>query len=257
MFLNWFTRIWRGLWGALFEQVEDPELTLKQLMRDMRAKVPQMRMAVANALGARNLAAADLEEARKELAGLEPKILSAVKAGPSMQQAAEVLIMRKKALEASIPDKEQQVALTQQAADQAKQMLDAYEREVERRQQEAIARINRNKQAKMIEQMAQLRQSFEVGDDANVLEEVGRRIDERHARAVGMLEVAGRSTAAQLAQVEIEAARLSVSDEYREYQRQLGMLPEGESARQLQPSTEPAAEAATEVQQPPTIDQTP
>jgi len=79
----------------------------------------------------------------------------------------------------------------------------------------------------MIEQMAQLRQSFEVGDDANVLEEVGRRIDERHARAVGMLEVAGRSTAAQLAQVEIEAARLSVADEYREYLRHLGMLPEG------------------------------
>ena len=249
MFGNWFVRIWRGFWGAFFENAEDPELTLKQLMRDMRAKIPKMRMAVASALGARNMAQADLDSARAELANLEPQIIAAVRGGEATRQAAEVLIARKKNIEISIPDKERQLELAQQAGDQAKQLLDAYEREVERRTQVAIQKINRNKQSAMLEQMAQLRQSFEVGDDANVLEDVGRRIDERFAKAQGMLEVSGRSTQAQLAQVELQAAQLAVSNEYTEYQRQLGLLPAAETTRQLQGTAE---ETQTE---PPTIEQ--
>lgn len=238
MFVNWFVRIWRGFWGAFFESAEDPELTLKQLMRDMRAKVPKMRMAVASALGARNMAQADLDEARRELANLEPKILAAVKGGEATRQAAEVLIGRKQTLATSIPDKEMQLELAQQSAEQAKQMLDAYEREVERRSQQAIQKINRNKQAAMVEQMAQLRSSFETGDDSQVLDEVGKRIDERYARAQGMLEVSGRSTEAQLAQVESSAAAMAASVEYEQYQRQLGLLPDSTSTRQLQGATE-------------------
>ena len=41
------------------------------------------------------------------------------------------------------------------------------EAEVERRSQVAIQKINRNKQAAMVEQMAQLRSSFDTGDDAD------------------------------------------------------------------------------------------
>lgn len=254
MFTNWFTRIWRGFWGAFFENAEDPELTLKQLMRDMRAKVPKMRMAVASALGARNMAQADLDEAKRELASLEPQIIAAVRGGEPMRQAAEVLITRKQNLDAGMADKQRQLELTQSAADQAKQLLDAYEAEVERRSQVAIQKINRNKQAAMVEQMAQLRSSFETGDDASVLDEVGRRIDERYAKAQGMLEVSGRSTEAQLAQVRISAAALAASSAYTDYQRQLGLLPGGEAPRQLSPAASEAPPQETVA--PPTIEQT-
>ena len=44
-----------------------------------------------------------------------------------------MLIARKQNLDAGMGDKERQLQLTQQAADQAKQLLDAYEAEVERR----------------------------------------------------------------------------------------------------------------------------
>jgi len=254
MFTNWFTRIWRGFWGAFFENAEDPELTLKQLMRDMRAKVPKMRMAVASALGARNMAQADLDEAQRELAALEPQIIAAVRGGDPMRQAAEVLISRKQNLEAGMADKQRQMELTQSAADQAKQLLDTYEAEVERRSQVAMQKINRNKQAAMVEQMAQLRSSFETGDDASVLDEVGRRIDERYAKAQGMLEVSGRSTESQLAQVRISAAALAASSAYTDYQRQLGLLPGGEAPRQLSPA---APEAPTpQTAPPPTIEHT-
>jgi phage shock protein A len=247
MFVNWFVRIWRGFWGAFFESAEDPEMTLKQLMRDMRAKVPKMRMAVASALGARNMAQADIENSRRELETLEPQIIAAVKGGEATRQAAEVLIGRKQALATSIPDKERQFELAQQAAEQAKQLLDAYEREVERRSQQALEKINKNKQAAMVEQMAQLRSSFDTGDDAGILDEVGRRIDERYAKAQGMLEVSGRSTEAQLAQVRANAASLAASSEYEQYQRQLGLAPAAETPRLLAP-----AESQPE---PPTLEQ--
>jgi phage shock protein A len=253
MFSNWFVRIWRGFWGAFFENAEDPELTLKQLMRDMRAKVPKRRRAGASAPGARNMARADRDAARRELAALEPQIIAAVRGGDAMRQAAEVLITRKQNLEVSIPDKEKQLELTQSAGNQAKQLLDAYESEVERRSQVAIQKINRNKQAAMVEQMAQLRSSFETGDDANVLDEVGRRIDERYAKAQGMLEVSGRSTEAQLAQVRVSAASLAASTAYEDYQRQLGILPPVETPRQLSPAAETEAEQPVT---PPTIEQT-
>jgi phage shock protein A len=247
MFVNWFTRIWRGFWGAFFENAEDPELTLKQLMRDMRGKVPKMRMAVASALGARNMAQADIETGRRELEALEPQIIAAVQGGEATRQAAEVLIGRKQALVSSLPDKERQYELAQEAAEQAKQLLDAYEREVERRSQQALEKINKNKQAAMVEQMAQLRSSFDTGDDAGILDEVGRRIDERYAKAQGMLEVSGRSTEAQLAQVRANAASIAASSEYEQYQRQLGLAPAEETTRRLQPAeTQP---------EPPTLEQ--
>lgn len=254
MFTNWFTRIWRGFWGAFFENAEDPELTLKQLMRDMRAKVPKMRMAVASALGARNMAQADLDDATRELAAIEPQIIAAVRGGEPMRQAAEVLITRKQNLEAGMADKQRQLELTQSAADQAKQLLDGYEAEVERRSQVAMQKINRNKQAAMVEQMAQLRSSFETGDDANVLDEVGRRIDERYAKAQGMLEVSGRSTEAQLAQVRVSASALAASSAYTDYQRQLGLIAGAEAPRQLSPATPEAQPQETVA--PPTVEQT-
>jgi hypothetical protein len=86
-----------------------------------------------------------------------------------------------------------------------------------------------------------------------VLDDVGRRIDERYARAQGMLEVSGRSTEAQLAQVRVSAASFAASTAYEDYQRQLGILPPVETPRQLLPAAETPPEQPVA---PPTIEQT-
>jgi phage shock protein A len=84
-----------------------------------------------------------------------------------------------------------------------------------------------------------------------VLDEVGRRIDERYAKAQGMLEVSGRSTEAQLAQVRLNATQLAVTNTYEEYQRQLGLAPDTETPRQLEPgvTTDEQTETPRTIQQ--------
>ena len=251
----WFRRIMRGLFGAFFERIEDPELTLKQLKRDIPNKLPRMRQAVATANGSRILADSDLNEARMKLKQIEFDIIEAVKGGDATRKAAEMLITQKNILEASLPDKERQLELATAASKQARDMLDDYEQEVNKQIALINQQIAKNKQAEALEETAKIKAAFEVGDDTGVLDEISRRVDERYARAQGMMEVAEDSATAQLATARRASAKARVGSQYDEYRRQLGMAPEAETPKVMQPiATE--TEGTSEGSSPSTIDTT-
>jgi phage shock protein A len=249
----WLRRIIRGLFGAFFERIEDPELTLKQLKRDIPKKLPRMRQAVATANANRILAESELKEARLKLEQLEMDIVEAVKGGDAARTAAEMLIAQKNILEASIPDKERQVELATAASKQAKEMLDDYEQEVDRQIALINQQIAKNRQAEALEETAKIKAAFEVNDETGVLEEISRRVDERHARAQGMLEVAQGSADAQLATARRASAKARVHTQYEEYRRQLGRVTDVETPKVMQPVA-PETESTTEGSGPGTVE---
>jgi phage shock protein A len=249
----WLRRIIRGLFGAFFERIEDPELTLKQLKRDIPRKLPRMRQAVATANANRILAESELKEARLKLEQLEMDIVEAVKGGEVTRKAAEMLIAQKNILEASIPDKERQVELSTAASKQAREMLDDYEQEVDRQIALINQQIAKNRQATALEETAKIKAAFEVDDETGVLEEISRRVDERHARAQGMLEVAQGSADAQLMAARRASAKARVSTQYEEYRRQLGLAGEVETPKVMQPIT-PETESGAQSAGPGTVE---
>lgn len=239
---RWFIRIIRGWMGRLFSRIEDPQATLEQLMRDMQAKVPKLRMAVAQAYANKRLAEQDYKEAEEELARIERQIPQAVQGGEPTKQAALMLISRKKQLQQQLQDKKMQLDITTQQAEQAQTMLNDYLHEMDAKFTEIRGLIARHKQAEVLESYAKLKQAFEVGDDSQVLDEVSRRINERIARAQGMVDVISNEPTAQLEQVRRASLKTEAEQEYEEYARQLGLVSAnsggGDSQKSLQPAQE-------------------
>ncbi len=239
---RWFVRIIRGWIGRLFSRIEDPQATLEQLMRDMQAKVPKLRMAVAQAYANKRLAEQDYKEAEEEMAKLERQIPQAVQGGEATKQAALMLISRKKQLQQQLTDKKMQLDITTQQAEQAQTMLNDYIHEMDAKFTEIRGLIARHKQAEVLESYAKLKQAFEVGDDSQVLDEVSRRINERVARAQGMVDVISNEPTAQLEQVRRASLKTEAEQEYEEYARQLGLLGANSSGGDSQKSLQPAQE---------------
>jgi phage shock protein A len=251
---RWFVRIVRGWLGRLFSKIEDPQATLEQLMRDMQAKVPKLRMAVAQAYANKRLAEQDYKESEEELARIERQIPEAVKGGEATKQAALMLIGRKKQLQQQLQDKKMQLDITTQQAEQAQTMLNDYIHEMDAKFTEIRGLIARHKQAEVLESYAKLKQAFEIGDDSQVLDEVSRRINERVARAQGMVDVISNEPTAQLEQVRRASLKSETEVEYEEYARQLGIMASntGGNAGDSEKTLRPTQRQTDDNSQPPT-----
>ncbi|MCS6862444.1 MAG: hypothetical protein NZT92_19250, partial [Abditibacteriales bacterium] len=133
--------------------------------------------------------------------------------------------------------------------------LNDYLHEMDAKFTEIRGLIAKHKQAEVLESYAKLKQAFEVGDDSQVLDEVTRRINERIARAQGMVDVISNEPAAQLEQVRRASLKTEAEQEYEEYARQLGLLGAntgGDSQKSLQPAQERYKDKDETQQQPPT-----
>lgn len=230
-------RIFRSLFGWLLRRVEDPELTLRQLMDDMRSKVPEMNENVARVMTMEKLLQADADRLEESIAKREESIKTAVQMmaqAAKYEQAARSLIAANEADKQSLEKTRQQLEAAKAASEKAKEFRRRYLTSMEEKRQECLQLIAENRRAKMQEQFSQLLTSFEVGDEAGTLDEMRARIKERAALAESKAELAtGESLDYQIAKIEQQTTDLKVDQRLREYQRQLGLVPEAEVAKSM------------------------
>lgn len=104
----------------------EAESELELMMRMMQAKVPKLRMEVAQAYANKRLAEQDYKATREELGRIKRQIPQAVKGGETTKQAALMLKARKKQLETQLHDKKTQLDMATQQAEQAQKTLNDY-----------------------------------------------------------------------------------------------------------------------------------
>lgn len=216
----------RAIFGWLIRSAEDPKLLLQQAMDDLRSQIPKMNAQAAEVVMHQKLLEGQADRTASNIAQLEKKVEMAVKGGEKTKQAALTLISQLTREKAHM--EEIKLGLEKARANSQKilEMRAAFERKIQQQIEECRTQMSRSEMADAESQMAALMGSFQVGDETDTINRVTEKIDEKLARARAQMDVAGESTEAQIAQVELQTEQADAEATYLEFQRQYGLVPE-------------------------------
>jgi phage shock protein A len=221
---NRLKRLFRSIFGGLIESAEDPELILKQVIRDMNDKIPQMRENVVQVMGTEKKLRKEVEILEREILEHDYKIKAAVKQG--RDDVAKLYITALQEKQVALDRSKSQLESALAASTQAKKFLDNYILQVRKRAAEAQQLVNEARAAKMQEQLSQAMASFQVGDESSSFDEMRERIQRRAATAEARMDLATGGVEAQIAEIERESLNIQVEDSLLAYKRQLGLIHE-------------------------------
>lgn len=233
-------RLFRSVFGGIIESAEDPELILKQTIRDMQDKVPQMRENVAQVMATEKQLEKQNVVLEREIGELDLKVKAAIKQGRDDIARTYITALQEK--QVALERSRGQLESARAAALQARKFLDNYILQVKKRAAEAQQLVNEARAAKMQEQLSQAMASFQVGDDSSSFDEMREKIQRRSASAEARMDLATGGIESQIADIERESLNLQVDDMLAAYKQQMGVgnvaQPSvgGESEKTLGPS---------------------
>ncbi len=219
---NRIKRLFRAMFGWLIGGAENPELVLRQLREDLRNKIPELNRQVAEVVKHEKMLEMQLERQTQTVVTLQPQV----------EAAAKALIVQLQSSQAEMAETQAALQKAKENSAQMLQMRTAFEQKVRQQMQEAMRQISRYKRAEAEKEMAEIMGSFEVGDEADELQRMTEKVDEKLARAEARLQVSSSSVDNQIAQIQVEASTDAAELAYQEYQRQLGLTPETPAAEQ-------------------------
>jgi phage shock protein A len=218
---NRIKRLFRSVFGGMIERAEDPELILKQVIRDMNDKVPQMRENVVQVMATEKKLAKEVEILEREILESDYKVKAAIKQG--RDDVARLYITSLQEKQTALERSKSQLVSARAAATQAKKFLDNYIIQVKKRASEAQQLVNEARAAKMQEQLSQAMSSFQVGDDAGTFDEMREKIQRRSSAAEARMDLATGGIENQIADIERESLNLQVEDSLAAYKQQMGI----------------------------------
>jgi phage shock protein A len=225
-----FKRSLRALFGGLIEKTEDPELILNQTIRDMKDRIPELNNSVAQVMTTEKKLAVMKERLEAQIVDHDSKIRAAVKMGKD--DVATVYIGQLQQAQLDLQRTNQQLKQAEVASKQALKARDNYRMQMERRSAEALQLINRAKQAKLQEQLAQTMETFQLGDDASTFNEMREKIEDRAAAAEAKMQLGTSSVESQMLELEQEAMHMQLQDKLLEYKQSMGLLPSSTTKQQ-------------------------
>lgn len=214
-------RLFRAIFGGIISNMEDPEQILNQLMRDMQDEVPKMRTNVAQVMAGEKRLAAEVERTSTQIQQIDAKIKAAIRTGND--DIATTLIAQMQTAQRGLEMTKGQFAQAQAASQKARQFLDNYMLQFERRKAEAMQLLAANKQAQMQERLAQTMASFQVGDNSQTFDEMREKIANRVADAEAKAELATTSVEGRMASIDLEVGKLEATDMLQAYKEQMGL----------------------------------
>ncbi len=217
-------RLFRSIFGGIIESAEDPELILKQVIRDMNDKVPQMRENVVQVMGTEKKLRKEVEILEREIVEHDYKVKAAIKQGRDEVARLYITAMQEKQI--SLDRSKSQLESAGVASVQARKFLDNYILQVKKRAAEAQQLVNQARAAKMQEQLSQAMASFQVGDDSSTFDEMREKIQRRASTAEARMDLTTGGIESQIADVERESLNIQVEDALSAYKRQMGLAQE-------------------------------
>src|ERR1041385_3869735 len=118
---NRIKRLFRSVFGGMIERAEDPELILKQVIRDMNDKVPQMRENVVQVMATERKLQKEVEILTREIGEADYKVKAAIKQG--RDDVARLYITQLQEKQTALDRSKSQLESAHLAAEQAKKFL--------------------------------------------------------------------------------------------------------------------------------------
>jgi len=227
-------RLFRSVFGGLIEKAEDPELILKETIREMKDKVPQMQENVVQVMATEKQLQKAVITLEREIKDYDAKVKAAITS--NRDDIARTYITALSEKQTSLERSRQQLETSHAASQQAKKFLDNYILQVRKRTAEAQQLVDEARGAKMQEQLSQAMASFQIGDDAGTFQEMRERIQRRSAAAEARMDLSTGGVESQIQDIEREALNMQVEDTLTAYKRQMGLMPEAPASTPAPPS---------------------
>lgn len=227
-----FKRIIRSFFGFFIELGEDPELILKQNIRDMEDQVPAMNKSIAMIKANQVLLQKEMDRLTLQERELTAKIQASLKAG--RRDIALNFAQQLEQVKKDMASSEMQLKLANDASEKAMQVKTAFMREKERKTREAMTVIQSKKRAEWQSKVADAMESFKVGGMDSSHDEMVRRLEQESAEKEARMSLALEKVDGAAFEIEKEAEKLQANDLLRQFELQMGL------ATDAMPSAAPA-----------------
>jgi phage shock protein A len=214
-------RFFRSIFGGMIEAVENPELILKQAIRDMRDKVPKINANLAKMKGGLIL----LEREYQDYADQEGKLVARVKAaleGGDEGLAGDYALRLKRVQEGKARTFEQ-LSKAKEAYDKAVEFKQDYMREMDRKIRDAELAMREHEASKWKAEVAQVFETFEIGDTDSTMDEMMQKLRTKSAMAEGKLLMAMDSVDMKEIQMEKRAEQIEAQELLKQFKVEWGM----------------------------------
>jgi len=214
-------RIVRSIFGAALDAAEDPEMILKQNMRDLEDQIPRMNESIAMVRANQTLLEKENSKYRAEVGDLTAKVKAAIGAGRDdlAAQYATRLQMEKSALARN----EAQLSTAKAAYEKALNVKKAFMREKDKKTAEAMAAIRDARRAKWQAKVADAMESFEVAGIDATHDEMIRKVEEQTAVNEARMNMALESVDHQAVAIEEEAEKLQAQELVKQFKMEMGL----------------------------------
>ncbi|NOT60795.1 MAG: hypothetical protein HOP19_11300 [Acidobacteria bacterium] len=216
-------RLLRSIFGGIISDAEDPELILQQLLRDMRDEVPKLQNNVAMVMANEKRLGSDIEKNQTQVVQLDNKIKAAIRTGND--DIATTLIAQLQTAQRGLETTKTLHGQAKIASTKAREHLDNYMLQFERRKAEAMQLIASNRQAQMQERVAQTMASFQVGDNSQTFDDMREKIANRVASAEAKAELASTGLDSRMQTIDRSMAEIEAQDMLSAYKQQMGLAP--------------------------------
>jgi len=190
----------------LIDRVEDPELMIKQIIREMEENIARAKEGVIDAIAGEKQLAKDLERHRRLSSEWTKKAEDALRA--DNEELARAALMRKKEYDNVIQSLEPAWESAKATSEHLKKQLHALEAKLEEAKRKRSMLVARQRAAQAREYMGDTLSHFKAGLDAHAnFTRMEDRVAEMEARAEAMNEVNGEASRLEKDVIAMEVER--------------------------------------------------
>ena len=216
-----FMRWMRSIFGGVIEVLENPELILKQAIRDMRDKIPKINQNLAKMRGGLNLLQKEYEDYATQERKLIARVRAALEAGD--ESLAADYAIRLKQVQSAKTRTFEQMERAKEAYDKAVEFKQDYMREMNKKMQEAQQAMREHQASKWKAEVAEVFETFEIGDVDSTVDEMMQKLREKTAMAEGKLEMAIESVDMREIEMEKRAEKIEAQELLKQFKVEWGL----------------------------------
>ncbi|MBI4863059.1 MAG: PspA/IM30 family protein [Candidatus Riflebacteria bacterium] len=215
-------RMIRSVVGWFIELGEDPEMILRQNVKDMQDQVPAMNQSIAMIKANQTLLQKEKDQLEEQIRSLTAKIKAALKTG--RRDLALNFTTTLEQAKTDLTATEGQLKVATEAYEKAASVKSVFLRQIEAKSKEAMNAVQTKKRAEWQAKVADAMESFKVaGIDATHDEMVGR-IQTEAAEKEARMHVALDNIDHQAIEVEKEAQSLEANETLRQIEMEMGLV---------------------------------
>lgn len=230
------SRIIRSFVGWFIELGEDPELILKQNIRDMEDQIPDMNKSIAMVRANQTLLEKETSRLSYQVQDLTAKIKASLSAG--RRDLALNFATTLEQVKRDLKQSEGQLDVAKKSYEKMLKVKKSFLREKERKSKQAMAAIQAKKRAAWQAKVSDAMETFTVAGIDATHDDMVRRIEETTAHDEAKLEMALDNVDDEVFQIEEQAAMVQGNEILKQFEIEMGISAPAMSAIPAAPAEE-------------------